>query len=146
MKFDLSTIFKTLGLPLLLVGVIVALLVAIGSPLEQITPIAASLVGLQLLLSLLIDVLKYAGVVDAGTSGKWSAGLNLLTLIGVVVWLKLYPTFDIYALDTQLLELGKVLTLVFAYITQLIGTKAIHQVTVNGLGIKAFAFPVPLKA
>lgn len=124
----LEDILKTLGLPLALVGVIVAFLAWVGLTLDELYVVAASLIGLQLFLSFLIDVLKYVGVVNEGTSGYWSAGFNLVTLIGVAFWLKLFPTFDIHAVDSQLLELAKVLSLVFAYITQIIGTKAVHTV------------------
>lgn len=125
-EMKLEDIIKTLGLPLALVAVIVAFLAWVGLTLEQLYVVVASLVGLQYFLSFLIDVMKYAGVVNAGTSGKWSAIFNLLTLIGIAVWLKFFPSFDIHAADAQLLELAKVLALVFAYITQIIGTKAVH--------------------
>jgi hypothetical protein len=127
--YDLKENIKKLGLPLALVGVIVALLAWWGRTPEQLAAVAASLVGLQLGISLLIDVLKYAGVVNDGTAGKWSAAFNILTLAGVAFWLKFYPTFDIHAVDSQLFELVKVLGLVFAYITQMLGTKRVHQVT-----------------
>lgn len=132
----LENVFKSLGFPLALVGVIVALLAWAGLTLEQLYVVAAALVGLQLFTSFLIDVLKYAGVVNAGTAGKWSAAFNLVTLIGVAVWMKFFPTFDIYAADGQLFELAKVLGLVFAYITQMIGTKAVHKFAVaKGFGV-----------
>ena len=127
----LEEILKTLGLPLALVGVIVAFLAWAGLTLDELYVVAASLVGLQLFLSFLIDVLKYVGVVTQGTSGRWSAVFNLVTLIGVALWLKLFPAFDIHAVDGQLLELAKVLSLVFAYITQIIGTKAVHKVAAS---------------
>jgi len=127
----LEDTFKTLGLPLALVAVIVALLAWAGLTLEQLYVVAAALVGLQLFTSFLIDVLKYAGVVNAGTAGKWSAAFNLATLIGVAIWLKFFPAFDIYAADSQLFELAKVLGLVFAYMTQMIGTKAVHTVAIS---------------
>ena len=127
----LEDILKTLGLPLALVGVIVAFLSLAGLTLDQLYVAVASLVGLQLFLSFLIDVLKYAGVVTPGTSGKWSAVFNLATLIGVAFWLKLFPAFDIYAVDGQLFELAKVLSLLFAYITQIFGTKAVHRIAAH---------------
>lgn len=126
--FDIKSIFKTLGLPLGLVGVIVALLAWIGLTLDELAAVAVTLVGLQLLLSFVIDVGKYVGLVDDGTAGKWSAAFNLLTLIGVAVWLKFFPSVDIHAIDSQLAELAKVLIYVFAYVTQLIGTKRAHAV------------------
>jgi hypothetical protein len=134
----LEAIFKTLALPLGLVGVVVALLAWAGLTLEQLYIVAASLIGLQYALSFLIDVLKYAGVNTAGFSGYLSAVFNLATLIGVAIWLKFYPTFDIYAADAQLYEAVKLLALIFAYITQMVGTKAVHLFAVKQLGIKAF--------
>lgn len=135
MKFNLSELFKTLRLPLGLVGVIVALLAWMGFTLEQVTAVAVSLVGLQLLQSFVIDVLKYGGVVNEGSSGKWSAVFNLITLFGVVVWLKFFPQIDVYALDNQLLELAKVCIYVFAYVTQIVGTKRVHDASVSaGVG------------
>lgn len=132
----LEDILKTLGLPLALVAVIVALLAWVGLTLEQLYAVTASLVGLQLAISFVIDVLKYVGVVDDGTSGKWSAAFNLVTLIGVAVWLKFFPDFDIHAVDIQLLELAKTLIVVFAYVIQIIGTKAVHKVAVSkGVGV-----------
>ena len=133
--YDLKKIFQTLGLPLALVAVIVALLAWIGLTLDQLAAVAVTLVGLQLMQSFVIDLLKYVGVVDEGTAGKWSAAFNLLTLIGVGVYMKFFPAFDIEAVDGQLLELAKLCIYVFAYVTQIIGTKRFHTVT-NGYGIR----------
>ena len=140
MEFDLSKLFKTLGLPLGLVGVIVAVLAWLGLTVEQLTAIAIALVGLQLICSFVIDVLKYTGVVNEGTSGKWSAAFNLVTLLIVAVWLKLFPSVDIYALDNQLFEFAKLCIYIFTFVTQIVGTKAVHQVAVGQLGMKAFSF------
>lgn len=137
--YDLKKIFETLGLPLGLVAVIVALLAWIGLTPDELVAVAVTLVGLQLLLSFVIDVGKYIGLVDDGTAGKWSAVFNLLTLIAVAVWLKFFPTIDIYAIDNQLNELAKLCIYVFAYITQIIGTKRVHQTAVK-LGVEAFTF------
>lgn len=128
----LKDIAVTLGIPLGLVGVIAALLLWMGVPLDKIESTAATLIGLQLSLAFLVDVLKWAGVVSAGSSGKWSAGLNLITLVGVAVWLGFFPYVDVYAIDAQLLDITKLLIPIFAYITQMIGTKAVHQ-TASGL-------------
>jgi hypothetical protein len=136
---DLKTIFKTLGIPLAMIAVIVALLVWAGLDIDEITAVAVSLVDLQLAVAFLVDVLKYAGVVDDGTAGKWSAAFNLLTLAGVAIWMKFYPEFDIHSLDNQIGELAKLLGLIFAYITQMIGTKAVHRFSVDKLEIKAFS-------
>ena len=136
---DLKTIFKTLGLPLALVAVIVALLAWAGLDIGQIEIVAASLIGLQLAISFLIDVLKYSGAINDGTAGFWSAFFNLLALVAVAFWMKFYPAFDIHSLDNQIGELAKLLGLIFAYITQMIGTKAVHRFSVDKLEIEAFS-------
>lgn len=134
----LEDAFKTLGIPLALVAVVVALLAWAGLTLDQLYVVVGSLIGLQLLGSFVVDVLKYVGVVEPTTSGKWSAALQLISLVGVVVWLKLFPTFDIHAADTQLFKLVKIASLVFAYIAQIIGAKAVHKVFFGN--IKGFRF------
>ena len=136
---ELKDIFKTLGIPLALVAVIVSLLAWFGLTLEQLYVVAASLVGLQLFQSFLIDVLKWAGVVDDGTAGKWSAVFYLVTLGGLGIYLGFFPTFDIHAVDNQLLELAKVLGVIFAYVTQMIGTKAVHKVAISKGLVPTFA-------
>lgn len=138
--FDLKKIFSTLGLPLALVAVIVALLSWLGLDLDSIVAVAVTLVGLQLMGSFLIDALKYAGVINDGSSGKWSAAFNLIALAAVAVWMKFFPAVDIHAVDNQLLEFAKVCIYVFAYITQIVGTKRVHQVAVQNFGIRAFSF------
>ncbi len=136
MKLD--EIFKALGIPLALVAVVASLLAWAGLTLDQLYVVVGSLIGLQLLGAFLVDVLKYVGVVDPETSGKWSAGFQLVSLVGVAVWLKLFPTYDVNAVDAQLLEFVKVASLVFAYVTQIIGAKAVHSVALSK--IKGFSF------
>ncbi len=134
----LEEVFKALGIPLALVAVVAALLAWAGMTLDQLYVVVGSMVGLQLLGAFLVDVLKYVGVVDPETSGKWSAGFQLISLVGVAVYLKLFPTFDVHAVDSHLLEFVKVASLVFAYVTQIIGAKAVHSVALSK--IKGFSF------
>jgi len=139
--FDLKEIFKTLGLPLALVAVIVAVLAWVGVDVERLQAIAAALVGLQLCVSFLVDVLKYAGVIEPGQSGKWSAAINLVVMVGIAVYLKWFPAFDIMAMDAQIMQVVKLLIPVFAYVTQIIGTKAVHKVADKyGLTFSFYSF------
>ena len=64
---ELKEVFKTLGIPLALVAVIIALLAWAGLTLDQLYVVTASLVGLQLCQALLIDALK-----DLGALVTWS--------------------------------------------------------------------------
>lgn len=140
MKLDLPVILKALGLPTGLVAVLSAVLLLFGVDLSQVITVAASLVGVWALLSVLIDVLKFVGVVDDGTSGKWSAILNLGVLGVVAFILASDPEFDFGVLDAQLQTLAKFGSLVLTYLINMLGTKAMHQVQVKGLGIKTFTF------
>jgi hypothetical protein len=139
MKIDLEGVFKTLGLPLGLIVVIGATLTFLGVPLEIVLSVAAGLVGVQLLLSLMLDVLKWAGALPDKLAGIVSAVANLLVLGAVIAALKFFPNFDIAGLDKQLLELAKVLGYLFVYITQIVGTKSIHGFATRVLGIQAFS-------
>ena len=140
MKIDLVEILKTLGLPVGLVAVLAAVLLLFGVALDHVIAVAESLVGLWALLSVLINVLKFVGVVDDGTSGKWSAALNLGVLVVIAVILSSNPDFNFPALDVQLQTFAQFGVLILTYLINMLGTKAAHQVQVKGLGIKAFTF------
>ena len=139
MKVDLESVLKTLGLPVGLVAVFAAVLALFGVELGVVLAIAGSMFGLQAAFGLLVDVLKWAGVITDGTAGAWSAAFNLLGLAGIAVLLGFYPTFNFATVDTQILDVVKVLGLVFGYIVQVAGTKGIHRFVVDGLGVRAFS-------
>ena len=122
----LEEIFGKLGLPVALIAVIVALLAWAGIDIEKVYAIALSLVGVQFLGFVLIDALKYAGVIQAGDSGKWSAVYNLITLAGVAFILGFVPSFDFGAVDAQVYEFAKVASILLAYVSGLTGTKGFH--------------------
>jgi hypothetical protein len=137
---NLESIVKSLGLPLGVVALIVAVLGLFGLSAEQITGVAVVLVGAQLCIALLINVLKWSGVVNDGTAGKWSAVFNAIIFVGVAVHLKFFPTFDVIGLDAQLFEFAKTAGVVFLYVTQVIGAKGYHNLLVRGFNIKSFSF------
>lgn len=103
MKFDLEKTLKTLSLPLGLVAVFSSVLLLLGVKLDTVLTIAYSMVGAQMLIALVIDVLKHVGAVSDGNAGKWSAVLNLLGLAGIAVGLGLNPGFDFPKLDASLM-------------------------------------------
>ena len=140
MKLDLAQILKTLGIPVLLIGVLSALLLVFGVQLELVLTIAYAMVGLEALFNLLVVVLKWAGAVTDGTSGKWSAALNLGGIVGIAVVLILRPDFDFAALDAQFKLFAEFGMLIFGYIVQLIGTKQSYMFVKNGLGVKQVEF------
>ena len=136
---NLESIFKSLGLPMGIVAVIVAVLGAFGLSADEITAVSITLVGVQLCVSLFIDVLKYAGVVNDGDAGKWSAAINLIIFCAVALQLRFIPAFDVAGLDAQLMNFAKIAGLVFIYVTQITGTKQAHYLFAHTVGIKAFS-------
>jgi hypothetical protein len=139
MKIDLKETLKQLGLPISLVAFFAAVLGLFGVSLDNILLIIEGLVGTFALIALLIDILKWAGVVNDGTAGKWSAAANLVVLIAVTVVFKLYPLFNFGSIDAQIAEFVKVAGIVFAYIIQIVGSRHVHFAMVYGLKMRAFS-------
>lgn len=139
MKIDLEKLLSTLGLNVGLIAVFAAVLGLFGIKLDLLLTIAGSMVGLQLLISLCVNVLKWAGVITDGTAGKWSAALNLIGLAVIAVTIGLNPGLDFAALDVQLVDIARFGALVFSYIVQIAGTKWMHQAVTYGLGVRQFS-------
>lgn len=138
MKVDLGSILKSLGLPIGLVAVFAAVLMFFGVSLEQVGTIAGTMFGAQALISLTIDVLKWAGVVKDGSAGKWSAALQLFGFASIALALGLYPSFDFPKLDAAFQVIAQFGVLVFGYIVQVVGGKQVHRAVVYGIGVRAF--------
>ena len=133
MKIDLKELLKALGLPVGLVALFAAILGLLGMDLDKVLLIVEGLAGTFTLIALLINILKWAGVVNDGTAGKWSAMLNLIVIVAVSVVFKFFPAFDFGSLDVQIAEFAKVAGVVFAYIIQIIGSKQVHLAVTRGL-------------
>lgn len=140
MQIKLEELLKAIGLPVGLAAIIVAVAVYFTVPLEQAFQLFGVLVGVPFVIALIVNLLKGVGVVDDGTAAKWSAGLNLLAVIGLAIALKLYPAFDFVSLDAWLLELAKAIAVIVTFILQLFGTKSAHLAYVRGLGIRRFSY------
>lgn len=139
MQLKLEDLLKALGLPVALALVIASVAAYLGLPLEQAFQMFGVLVGLPFVIGLMVDVLKQVGVVTPGTAGVWSAGFNLIAIIGLAVLFKYMPAFDVTAWDAKLLELAKAVVLIITWIMQLFGTKGAHHYYVRGLGIQRFS-------
>src|SRR5688572_17553812 len=140
MQSKLEQLLKALGLPVGLALVITSMATFLGLPLEQAFQLFALLTGLPFVIGLIVDVLKLAGVVTPGTSGIWSAGFNLVAIIGLAVLLKYIPDFDVITWDARLLELAKAVVLIITWIAQLFGTKGAHHFYTHTLQIHSFRF------
>jgi len=139
MKVDLKETLKALELPAGLLALFAAVLGIFGVELVTVLLIVEGLVGTFALIALLINVLKWAGVISDGSAGKWSAIANLVVVVAVALVFKLYPTLDFTALDTNVADFVNVAGVVFAYIVQLVGSKGVHVALTNGIGIQAFS-------
>jgi hypothetical protein len=143
MKIDLAETLKLLGLPISLVALFAAVLGLFGVSLDNILLTVEGLTGTFALIALVVNVLKWAGVVKDGTAGKWSAVGNLVVLVAVTIVFKLYPAFNFGSVDTHIAEFVKVAGIVFAYIIQIVGSKHVHFAMVHGLKIRKFSISHP---
>lgn len=146
MKIDLEKLLSALGLNVGLIGVFVAVLAMFGVDLNLVLVIAGSMVGLQMLISLCINVLKWAGVLTDGVAGYWSAVLNLVGLTIIAVTLSINPAFDFAKLDVALVDIARFGALVFGYIVQIAGTKFVHIAATYGLGVRQFSNRLSLRS
>jgi hypothetical protein len=140
MKFDLKETLKALGLPVGLVALFAAVLGLFDISLDNILLIVEGLAGTFALIALVIDILKWAGVINDGTAGKWSAAANLVVLVTVTVVFKLYPQFNFGSIDSYIAEFAKVVGIVFAYIIQIIGSKGVHLAMTRGMNVRVFSY------
>lgn len=139
MQLKLEELLKAIGLPVGLAAVIVSVGLYFGIPLEQALKLFGVLIGIPFVIGLVIDLLKQFGVVNDGTAGKWSAGLNLISIIGLAIALKMWPSFDYTSLDAYVYEIGKALMVIITFILQLVGSKSAHRAYVRGMSIRQFS-------
>ena len=136
----LEDLLKGVGLPITLAAVIASVAALFGVPLDRALDLFGVLLGMQFVLGFLVDMLKQIGVVKPGTSGQWSAGLNLVAVIGLAVLLKFVPDVTVQTWDAQLLELAKAVVLIVTWLMQMFGTKGAHHFYGHVLGVKTFRF------
>jgi hypothetical protein len=108
---------------------------------EQILAIIAALAGWPALVALIIDILKYIGVVQDDTAGRWNLGFHLVAFVLVGVIAGYYPDIDIYGLDKALLAWVNILAYVFTLVVQILATRGFHRLYVKTeTGKKYFTF------
>ena len=90
---------------------------------ENILAEFATLAGFAALASLLVNVLKFFGVVTDGTADKWVAGFNLVGVVGLYALRKVMPGYDVLPIDSTLAEVALVGAYVFSYVTMILGSK-----------------------
>lgn len=91
--------------------------------------VLASLVGLPALWSVIIDLLKFVGVVTDGTAGKWNAAFGLVSLIMILVAVNFFPNLDIGGVDKLLAEIAQFVGILLSFLTQIFVAKGTHALT-----------------
>lgn len=99
--------------------------------LDTILAVLAALVGWPALVALVIDILKYLGIVDDGTSGKWNLGFNLAGFVLVGIAVGFFPEIDITKIDEVLAEYVKLAAYIFALVVQILTTRGFHALYVR---------------
>lgn len=99
--------------------------------LDTILAVLAALVGWPALVALVIDILKYLGIVDDGTSGKWNLGFNLVGFVLVGIAVGFFPEIDITKIDEVLAEYVKLAAYIFALVVQILTTRGFHALYVR---------------
>lgn len=99
--------------------------------LELALGVLAGLVGLPALWSIIIDLLKFAGVVKDGNAGRWSAAFSILSIVGVLVVVNFFPSLDVAGIDKLLLEIAQFAGIILTLLTQIFVAKGTHAITVS---------------
>lgn len=109
----------------------------------------AGLVGFGMLISFIVSVLKYTGVIVDGTSDKWVAGFNLVGIVAVVIIVNFFPQVNLPAIDEKIMGLVGVLNYIWSYMLTLLGSKMAYWLA-KGLPVIGKSFSMvpdePVKA
>jgi hypothetical protein len=89
----------------------------------------AGLVGLPALWSVIIDLLKLAGVVTDGNAGKWNAAFSILSIVLVLVAVNFFPSLNVGGIDKLLLEIAQFAGIILTLLTQIFVAKGTHALT-----------------
>jgi hypothetical protein len=136
----MKKILFTLGLPVALAALFGAVLLMFGIELDLVLKIAGSMLGLQALFAVIIDILKKTGQVLDNTAQWWSAAFNLAAIVGVSVALILDPAFDFPKWDSIFSAIAQIIALGVAIVSQFVGTQQIHFFLTRGIGLRKLSF------
>jgi hypothetical protein len=107
--------------------------------LDNILLVLGALVGWPAFVALVIDVLKWRGVVDDGTAPKWNLGFNLAGFLGVGILLGFFPQIDIAGWDAVVLNYVNIAAYIFTIIVQMFSATGFHALY-KKTNIKAISF------
>jgi hypothetical protein len=93
-----------------------------------------TLAGVAALVAVVINVMKSLNVVKAGDAQTWSAGFNLLAIVGLFILKVFAPDVDITGIDAQSAQFAQVAQVVIAYVMQL-GISKLTHISLRGVPI-----------
>ena len=91
-------------------------------------------VGAGALIAIVINVLKYFGVVKDGEAPRWNAALNLGLIVVFVAVQLIWPGQSLQVIDTNLGLIAAILSFVFGYVLE-IGSSKVTHAAVSGLPV-----------
>lgn len=137
---------------LALLAVLVAPVMAAGlgqdpaqapDPLAIVLDLALSLgglVGVAGFVVVLVNVGKWIGFIQDGTSAAWSAGLNLV-IFGVLVGVRIFnPAVTLAFMDEKIGQLAQIGVIILGYLTQIVSSGKIYA------WVKTLKIPVVSKS
>mgnify|MGYP001768597225 CR=1 FL=1 len=86
-----------------------------------------AMAGFAALVAVLINVLKTFGVVKDGDASKWSAILNLVGLVGLVVAKIVWPDLSTSGVDAIAGLVAGILVVVLGYVVQIVVSSKTHN-------------------
>src|SRR3990167_643434 len=107
--------------------------------LVQLIVAFGSMAGVAALVAVVIDVFKRFGLVQDGSSPRWSAALNLLALIAVVAARYFAPDVAVEFLDAQAGFVAQAAALILSLVMQLQVSPAVHDALVDNESPAAFS-------
>ena len=99
---------------------------------ENIVLEVGVLIGFAALVSMIVNVLKFFGVVKDGQADKWVAGFNLAGVLALFVVRMFIPEFDPMPLDTIFGQIASVGVYIMSFVVMIFGSKLTYA-AVKGL-------------
>lgn len=99
----------------------------------------ATLAGFAALVSVLVNVGKFLGIVQDGTADKWVAGANLVGIIGLFILRTYFPGVPVEGVDQTMLEIAEFGGYVMGFVVMIFGSKLTYK-AVSGLPIVGKSF------
>lgn len=96
---------------------------------DQVLVEFGALVGFAALVSVIVNLLKVAGVVHDGTADKWVAGFDLAGVLALMVIKIWFPELQVQPIDNMLGQIAVVASYILSYVVMLLGSKVTYVAT-----------------